>query len=111
MVSDIVAVETLRACLKVRRRIDVAHSERVQIRHDLARLRKREPPIELQPVSRGGDAWMSCGHSRNFPSFGGKSRLQRSPERFRGEAQALHPMAKSKIDSAGSLDRASLRSG
>ena len=47
VISDVVAVQALRAGLKIGRRVYIAHSQRVQIRDDLARLRKREPPIEL----------------------------------------------------------------
>ena len=47
MISDVIAVQALGAGLKIGRRVNIAHSQRVQIRDDLARLRKREPPIEL----------------------------------------------------------------
>src|SRR4029453_16752119 len=74
MISDVVAVQALGASLKIGRRINIAHAQLVQIRQDLARLRKREPPIKLQSVSAGWDAWMFRGHSRNFLSFRAKSR-------------------------------------
>src|SRR5262245_25885644 len=70
VISDVVAVQALGAGLKIRRRIYIAYSERVQIRDSFARLRKREPPIELQPVGAGGNARMPCFH-------GGEANVQR----------------------------------
>ena len=56
VIGDVVAVQALRARLKIGRRIAIADPERVQIRHDLARLRKGELPVELQPVGRARNA-------------------------------------------------------
>src|SRR5207237_9028997 len=64
MVGNVVAVETIRARLKIRRRITIADPERVEIRHDLPRLREGELPVELQPVGRSGYARMLGGHER-----------------------------------------------
>jgi hypothetical protein len=47
MISDVVTVQALRAGLKIGRRVYIAYTQLVQIRDDLARLRKRKPPIEL----------------------------------------------------------------
>ena len=58
VIGDVVAVQAFGARLKIRRRITIADPERVQIRHDLARLRKGELPVELQPVGRAGNARM-----------------------------------------------------
>src|SRR5262245_58602914 len=63
MISNVVPVQTLRAGLKIRRGVYIAYSQRVQICDDLERVDKREPPIELQPVRAGGDAWMLFFHS------------------------------------------------
>jgi hypothetical protein len=68
MIGDVVAVQALWAGLKIGRRINITHAERVQIRDDLPRLRKREPPIELQPVGAGGNAGMLLFHSRKKTS-------------------------------------------
>ncbi len=56
VIGDVVTVQAFRARLKIGRRVAIADSERMQIRHDLARLRKGELPVELQPVGRGGNA-------------------------------------------------------
>src|SRR6266567_23533 len=58
MIGNVVTMQALCARLEIRRCISVAHTERVQIRHDLARLRKSEPAIELQPVGASRNAWM-----------------------------------------------------
>ena len=58
MIGNVVTVQALCARLKIRRGVSVAHTERVQIRHDLARLRKSEPAVELQPVGTSRDARM-----------------------------------------------------
>ncbi len=58
VIGDVVAVQAVRARLKIRRRINIAHAQRMQIRHDLARLGKCEPAIELQSVGAGWDAEM-----------------------------------------------------
>jgi hypothetical protein len=52
VIGNVVAVQTLRARLEIRRRVTVADPERVEIRHDLARVGESELPVELQPVSR-----------------------------------------------------------
>jgi hypothetical protein len=92
VVSDIIAVEAVRACLKVRRRINVAHSELAQIRDDLARLRKREPPIELQPVGGRGDSRVMlsfhAGGSRKTVSMTKQIRMTKT-EIFRGAPLCL----------------------
>ena len=88
VIGDVVAVQAVRARLKIRRCIHVTDSQRVEIWDDLACLRKSEPPIELQSVSAGWNAWMDCGHSCNFLSFRAKSR---------------NPVAKPNANSAGSL--------
>src|SRR5207245_5024516 len=63
MVGNVVAMQALRACLKIGRRISIGHAQGLQIRHDLARLGKREPAIELQSVGRTGNARMLfCCH-------------------------------------------------
>ena len=56
VIGNVVAVETLGARLKVGRGVAIADSEVVQIRHDGARIVKRERAVELQPVARSGDA-------------------------------------------------------
>src|SRR5207247_11422763 len=53
MIRDVVAVQTIRTRLKIRRCVRISRAQRVQIGHDGACLRKSEPAIELQPV--GGD--------------------------------------------------------
>src|SRR5262245_29201948 len=68
MISDVVAVQAFRAGLKIRRRVHIADSQFVQICDDLPRVRKRETPIELQPVSARGNAWMLLFHSRKKTS-------------------------------------------
>src|SRR4029077_16819665 len=88
VVGDVVAVQAVRVRLKIRRCIHVTDSQRVEIGDDLACLRKSEPPIELQSVSAGWNAWMDCGLSCNFLSFRAKSR---------------NPVAKPNANSAGSL--------
>jgi hypothetical protein len=40
----------------------------VQIPDDLARVRKREPPVELQAVRAGGNTWMLSFHGRKKTS-------------------------------------------
>ena len=60
VIGDVVAVEAFRPRLEIWRRIAIADPERVQIRHDFARLGKGELPVELQPVGRSGNARMSC---------------------------------------------------
>ena len=64
VIGDVVAVQAFRARLEVGRRIAIADPERVQIRHDLARLREGELPVELQPVGRGGNARVRRAHGR-----------------------------------------------
>ena len=39
MVGDVVAVQAIRVCLKIRRRIRIAYAEGMQIRNNLARLK------------------------------------------------------------------------
>jgi hypothetical protein len=56
-------MQAIRAGLKIRRRVNVTDTELAQIRHDLARLREREPPVELQPVSASRNAWVLGLHS------------------------------------------------
>ena len=56
MVGDVVAVQAFRACLEIRRRISISHAQRMQIWHDLTRLSKGEPAIELQSVGRTGNS-------------------------------------------------------
>ena len=58
MIGDVVSVQAFRARLKIWRRINISHSQRIEIRHDLVRLGKREPAIELKPIGAGGDTWM-----------------------------------------------------
>src|SRR5438094_9320379 len=53
MIGGVVAVQTIRTRLKIRRRARISRAQGVQIGHDGACLRKSEPPIELQPI--GGD--------------------------------------------------------
>ncbi len=68
VIADVVAMETLRARGEVRRRVNIAHPQGVQIGHDPARLRKHKPPIELQPIGAGGNARrMRLHHSRRRP--------------------------------------------
>src|SRR6185437_14488338 len=55
MVGDVVAVQTVRVRLKIRRCINVADSQRVEVRDNLPCLRKSEPAIELQSVGAGWD--------------------------------------------------------
>ncbi len=62
MIGDVVAMQALGAGLKIRRGIYIAYSERVQIRDSFTRLRKREPPIELQPVGARGNARVFARH-------------------------------------------------
>src|SRR5439155_9828042 len=64
VVGNVVAVQAIRTCLKIWRRINIAHAECVEIRHDLARLRKREPTIELQSVGAGWDARLLRVHGK-----------------------------------------------
>ena len=68
VISDVIAVETIGAGLKIRRRINVTYAERMQVRHDFACLRKREPAIELQSIGAGWDARMFLCHSRKQTS-------------------------------------------
>ena len=63
VIGNVVAVQTVRAGLKIGRRINVAHAERAQIRNDLARLREGEPAVELQPVGAGWNSWMLRFHN------------------------------------------------
>ena len=56
MIRDVVAMQALRPGLEIRRRITIANPERVEIRHNLARLIKGKFPVELQPVSRRRNA-------------------------------------------------------
>src|ERR1041385_6952537 len=58
MIGDVVPVQAVGARLKIRRRINIAYSQRVEIRYDLARLPKCEPAIELQSVGAGWNAEM-----------------------------------------------------
>ena len=51
VIGNVVAMEALRARLEIRRGISIGHAQRMQIRHNLARLSKGEPAIELQSVS------------------------------------------------------------
>ena len=74
MIGDIVAVQAFPAHLKVRRRINIAHSQINQIRHDLTRLRKREPAIKLQSVRAGRNPRVIARHSA----------MSRHSERSRG---------------------------
>ncbi len=63
VIGNIVTMQSVRARLKIRRCIHVTNPQRVQIGHDLARLRKGEPAIELQPVGASWNARMSpVGH-------------------------------------------------
>src|SRR6185437_13446153 len=55
MVGDVVAVQTVRVRLKIRRCIHVADSQRVEVRDNFPCLRKSEPAIELQSVGAGWD--------------------------------------------------------
>jgi hypothetical protein len=64
VIRDVVAVETLRARLEIGRRITIADPERMQIRHDFARMGKGELPVELQPVGRTRNARMLRAHER-----------------------------------------------
>src|SRR5439155_17407087 len=50
MIGDVVAMQTIRARLKIGRRVNVTNSQCSQIRHDLACLGKSELAIELQAV-------------------------------------------------------------
>jgi hypothetical protein len=63
VIGNVVTVQAVRARLEIRRRVAIADAERVEIRHDLPRLGKRELPVELQPVSRSGDARMLRSHA------------------------------------------------
>src|SRR5436190_15399036 len=62
MVGDVVTVQAIGARLKIRRCIHVAYSQRMQVRNDLACLRKSEPTIELQSVGAG---WNPCHVERS----------------------------------------------
>src|SRR5262249_24837464 len=43
--------------------INVAHAERPQVRHDLARLREGELPVKLQTVRAGRNSWVLGCHA------------------------------------------------
>ena len=58
MIRNVVTVETFGARLKIRRCVSITHTERVQIRNNLARLRKSEPAVELQPIGASRNARM-----------------------------------------------------
>ena len=64
VIGNVVAVQTVRSGLKIGRRISITDTQRVQIGHDLARLGKSEPAVELQPVGRARDARMFDSHAR-----------------------------------------------
>src|SRR5215472_6763173 len=68
MIGDVVPMQAVRTRLKIWRRINIAHSQRIEIRHDRARLGKREPAIELQPIGASGDAWVLLFHSKKQTS-------------------------------------------
>ena len=63
MVGNVVPVQTLRAGLKIGRGVNIAYAHSVQIRHDLMRLGKREPPIKLESVRAGRNARVLAHHS------------------------------------------------
>ena len=65
MVGDVVAVQAVRARLKIRRCIHVTDSQRIEVWDNLACLRKGKPAIELQPIGAG---WDPChvGRSRDI---------------------------------------------
>src|SRR5450759_3755246 len=68
MIRDIVAMQAIWASLKIRRCIGISNSQRVQVGHDLAGVRKSEPAIELQPVGASGNARVLLFHSRKQTS-------------------------------------------
>ena len=82
VIGNVVAVQTVRAGLKIGRRINVAHAERAQIRNDLARLREGEPAVELQPVGAGRNSWMLRFHHKRKP----RQNLQNKQDECRSSA-------------------------
>ena len=56
VIGNVVAVQTFRPRLEIRRRITIGDPERVQIGHDFARLREGELAVELEPISGAGNA-------------------------------------------------------
>src|SRR4029077_13849134 len=62
VIGNVVTVQTSLARLKIGRSVGITYPELVQIRHYLARLRKRKLPVELQPVSATGNARMFFCH-------------------------------------------------
>ena len=64
VIGNVVTVQTVRSCLKIWRCVNIAHTQFVQVRHDLACLREREPAVELQPVRATGNPRMLCLHER-----------------------------------------------
>src|SRR5947208_7742381 len=68
MVGNVIAVQALRARLKIGRCVNIAHPERSQIRHNLDRLRKCERLIELQSIGAGWNTRMIFFHRRKQTS-------------------------------------------
>src|SRR5467141_1582658 len=81
MIGDVVAMQAIRARLKIRRCVDITNSQRVQVGHDLTCVRKSEPAIELQPV---GASW----NARIFP-FHGKQTSNAQRPTSNAEIQSL----------------------
>src|SRR6266481_4276886 len=81
VIGNVVTMQTMRARLKIRRSIRVANSQRIKIRDDVSRLRKREQPIKLQPI---GASW----NTRILP-FHGKQTSNAQRPTSNAEIQSL----------------------